>query len=245
MRLLHQSIQGTFCLTDDLDVPPRYAILSHTWGANSGEVTYEDVRAGRGGHKSGGYAKLEFCAAQAKKDGINHFWIDTCCINKGSDAEVSEAIRSMFRWYRNAEKCYVFLSDVTSLKRDVNGAADQTWEKSFRGSRWFTRGWTLQELLAPRVVEFFSQDRTFLGSRETLLQQLHETTRIPTAALRGVSVTSFSVEERFTWAKQRETKKVEDQAYCLFGIFDVQLAIMYGEGRERAMERLRREVGGK
>jgi len=261
MRLLHSSPQGTIHLTDDLndDDPhaiPRYAILSHTWGANTDEVTFDDVQHGVARDKIG-YAKLEFCAEQARKDGIDHFWIDTCCINKASDPELSQAIRSMFRWYRNAVKCYVFLADVSSSKRDVNGGTDRAWRKSFRSSKWFTRGWTLQELLAPKIVEFFSRERVFLGCKATLVQQIHEITGIPAAALHSKSVVNgssvvdskpvedFSLEERFAWAAKRQTKRAEDKAYCLFGIFGVQLPVLYGEGPEEAMRRLQREVGGK
>lgn len=272
MRPLYSTPQGTFCLTDDLidndpngdddhlrdedmndDAPPvipRYAILSHTWGADKDEVTFDDLQNGVERNKIG-YEKLMFCAEQAKKDGIDHFWIDTCCINKANPAEMSGAITSMFRWYQNAVKCYVFLADVSSSKRDAEGWTDLIWEKSFPSSRWFTRGWTLQELLAPRIVEFFSRERVLLGRRDTLVRQIHEITAIPVAALRGASavdgrsVRDFSVEDRFAWAKRRRTKRAEDTAYCLFGIFDVQLPILYGEGREKAMRRLKREVGGK
>lgn len=270
MRLLYLTSQSTFCLTDNLiendpsdndpddddsennDSPivPRYAILSHTWGDDKDEVTFDDVQNGRGRDKSG-YKKLEFCAEQAEKDGIKHFWIDTCCINKANHTELSEAITSMFRWYQNAAKCYVFLADVSSSERDADGKTDVTWEKSFRSSRWFTRGWTLQELLAPRIVEFFSRERVLLGRKDTLVQLIHEITGIPTAALRGrsavdgKSVLDFSPEDRFAWVEKRRTKRAEDKAYCLFGIFDVQLPVMYGEGREKAMGRLKREIGGK
>lgn len=249
LRLLHSNPQNDFCLTDDLDdndphVIPLYAILSHTWGSDNEEVTFDDVRRGVARDKIG-YAKLEFCAEQARKDGIDHFWIDTCCINKASEPELSQAIRSMFRWYQNAVKCYVFLADVSSSKRDVNGRTDHTWEKSFRSSRWFARGWTLQELLAPSVVEFFSRDRMLLGSKATLVQQIHEITGIPTVALCGRPIRDFSIEERFAWARKRQTKKAEDRAYCLFGIFGVQLPVLYGEGRESAIRRLQKEIGGK
>lgn len=260
MRLIHSSPQGTFCLTEypnkDLNVIPRYAILSHTWGADSDEVTFDDIQHGAARDKIG-HAKLEFCAEQARKDGIGHFWIDTCCINKASLSELSEAIASMYRWYQNAVKCYVFLADVSSSERDMNGGPGHIWERSFRSSRWFTRGWTLQELLAPLTVEFFSRERLLLGSKATLRQQIHEITGIPTAALRsksmvngrsvvnGKSLLDFSIEERFAWAEKRQTTKDEDIAYCLFGIFDVQLPVLYGEGREKAIRRLKKEIGGK
>jgi len=248
MRLLRLTPQDTFCLTDDLDdddphTIPRYTILSHTWGPDNEEVTFDDIRNGSARDRIG-YAKLKFCAEQARKDGIDHFWIDTCCIKKTSESELSKAIRSMFRWYQNAVKCYVFLADVSSSKRDANGESGRCWENGFQSSRWFTRGWTLQELLAPLTVEFFSREGVLLGSKATLVQQIHEITGIPATALCGRSVLDFGVEERFAWAEKRQTKKVEDQAYCLFGILNIQLPVLYGEGRESAMRRLKKEVGG-
>lgn len=144
MRLLRWSSQNELSLTDDLDenIPP-YAILSHTWGSDSDEVSFADIQKGQGQSKVG-YAKIRFCGEQAKKDGINHFWVDTCCINKYNQNELSAAINMMFRWYANAQKCYVYLSDV-----QVEGNLSQiSWEPDFRKSRWFKRGWTLQELLA-------------------------------------------------------------------------------------------------
>ena len=122
MRLLKLDSPGKLSLTKDLlyDVPP-YAILSHTWGADEDEVTFSDLEHGSGKSKTGGYAKLRFCGEQARKDGIEYFWVDTCCINKANHAELSEAITSMFRWYRDAVKCYVYLSDVSARKGDNNG----------------------------------------------------------------------------------------------------------------------------
>ncbi|KAK7883374.1 hypothetical protein LTR67_011298 [Exophiala xenobiotica] len=247
MRLLRLTPPDTFCLTDDLDdddphTIPRYFILSHTWGPDNEEVTFDDIRNGSARDKIG-YAKLKFCAERAVKDHIYHFWIDTCCIKKTSDSELSQAIRSMFRWYQNAVKCYVFLVDVSSSERDTNGGSSRCWEKSIQSSRWFTRGWTLQELLAPLNVEFFSREGVSLGSKAKHVREIQEITGIPATALCGRSVLDFSVEERFAWAEKRQTKKVEDQAYCLFGIFNIQLPVLYGEGRESAMRRLKKEVG--
>ncbi|KAF2726974.1 HET-domain-containing protein, partial [Polyplosphaeria fusca] len=150
----------TKSFTKDKAIPP-YAILSHTWGADGDEVTFEDLNNGAGMDKPG-YEKIRFCAEQARQDGLEYFWIDSCCINQEDKAELSKAINSMFRWYRNADRCYVYLSDVSTAKRKVNGDVCE-WEAAFRRSRWFTRGWTLQELLAPRVVEFFSRQRRRLG----------------------------------------------------------------------------------
>ncbi len=164
-------------LTEDLvdDIPP-YAILSHTWGADKDEVTFDDIRTGAGKNKVG-YGKLQFCREQARKDKLEHFWVDTCCIDKANHVELSEAITSMFRWYHNAVKCYVYLPDVSAHKRTKNGKP--CWKSAFSKSRWFTRGWTLQELLAPALVEFFSREGKFLASKESLEGLVHEITQIP------------------------------------------------------------------
>jgi hypothetical protein len=150
MRLLQRSETGEISFTKDLigdDPIPPYAILSHTWGLDAEEVTFEDMMNGTGEDKAG-YKKFRFCAEQARQDGLQHFWIDTCCINKKNYAELSHAISSMFRWYRNATRCYVYLSDVPPKERRRDRSSQDTWDSDFRESRWFTRGWTLQELLA-------------------------------------------------------------------------------------------------
>jgi hypothetical protein len=174
---------------------------------------------------------------------LQHFWIDTCCINKANKAELSLAIRSMFRWYQNATKCYVYLSDVSTKKRKAGGLSTSfTWEPAFRSSRWFTRGWTLQELLAPGVVKFFSREWHRLGDRRSLKTQIHEVTSIPHNVLEGAPLSQFSVEERFRWRQNRHTKLKEDAAYSLSGIFNVDMAPVYGEGTEEAFKRLHDEI---
>lgn len=140
MRLLRRSPNGSLSLTKyDGDNVPPYAILSHTWGADEDEVTFADIRDGTGKSKAG-HAKILFCAEQAEKDDLLHFWVDTCCINKNSDAELSESLNSMFRWYKRSSKCYVYLEDVSALKRGADGQSAAGWETLFRRSRWFTRG---------------------------------------------------------------------------------------------------------
>ena len=239
MRLLTLSVCGNLSLTDDLvDKIPPYAILSHTWGADHDEVTFNDLENELGKSKAG-YTKIQFCGEQARKDKIDYFWVDTCCINKANHAELSEAITSMFRWYRNAVKCYVYLQDVSARKCDNNGQTQ--WELAFRKSRWFTRGWTLQELLAPMSVEFFSREEEVLGDKKILDQQIHEITGIPISALHGASISDFPVAERLQWAARRETKRKEDKAYCLLGIFNVFMPLIYGE-EENAFNRLKEEI---
>jgi hypothetical protein len=159
MRLLLRNETGKFTLSKEfigIDQIPPYAILSHTWGQDNEEVTFEDIKNCTGEDKPG-YEKIWFCGEQARQDGLLYFWVDTCCIDKRNDAEVSRSINSMFRWYRNARRCYVYLSDVSSPPVDTNNECNpRPWESDFRKSRWFTRGWTLQELLAPASIEFFS-----------------------------------------------------------------------------------------
>lgn len=240
MRLLRIDNGGGVSFTRDLieDIPP-YAILSHTWGPDDTEVTYSDLKDGTGKKKSG-YDKLQFCIQQAQKDGLEHFWVDTCCINKADHAELSEAITSMFRWYHKATKCYVYLTDVSTRKRK-HDEGEQDWKLSFRGSRWFTRGWTLQELLAPKTVAFFSREREWLGDKNTLEQNIYEITGIPTTALRGTPLCQFSTEERMRWAAKRNTKRPEDKAYCLLGVFNIFMPLIYGEG-DNAFSRLKDEI---
>jgi hypothetical protein len=243
MRLLERNNSSEFSLTQDFgDDIPQYAILSHTWGADTEEVTFRDLMDGTGKSK-GGYDKIRFCGEQARRDGLQYFWVDTCCIDKSNNNELSEAINSMFRWYRNAAKCYVYLSDVPRPAFDTNDKSNQLpWESAFRKSRWFTRGWTLQELIAPASVEFFSKDWEQLGNKPSLERHIREITGIPVEALQGSSLSDFSVAERMLWTERRETKRKEDKAYSLLGIFDVYMPLIYGEGRESAFKRLREEI---
>ena len=244
MYLVKIGLTGELSLTKRLiDVVPCYAILSHTWGEDGDEVTFQDLKSGTGQDKPG-YRKIQFCAQQTKQDGLDHFWVDTCCIDKTNQNELNEAIASMFRWYHNASKCYVHLADVSikKRKRDERDEVEPTWEAAFRDSRWFKRGWTLQELLAPKVVEFFSAEDKRLGDKRSLEQLIHEITLIPIRALQGALLSEFRIEERMCWAQKRETKWPEDRAYCLLGIFNVFIVPLYGE-RENAFVRLRDEIG--
>jgi len=244
MRLLKVESHGEFSLTDDItgdDIPP-YAILSHTWGADREEVTFKDMVEGTGEGKAG-YAKIRFCGKQAASHGLQYFWVDTCCIDKSSSAELAEAINSMFRWYHDATKCYVYLSDVSTRDYDkYNQFSRFKWESAFRKSRWFTRGWTLQELISPASVEFFSMENDRLGDKKSQEQLVHEITGIPVQALRGSPLSHFSVAERMSWAEKRKTKREEDGAYSLLGIFDIHMPLIYGEGRNKAFFRLEKAI---
>jgi len=243
MRLLECGPDGEFTLTGDLiSNTPLYAILSHRWGPDGEEVTYRDLVDGAGKAKAG-YEKLRFCAQQARRDGLRYFWIDTCCIDKSTSDEVQASINSMFRWYRDAARCYVYLPDV--YLPDASTTVDQSqlsWEPAFRASEWFKRGWTLQELIAPASVEFFSKEGRRLGDKRSLEQLIHEITGIALPALRGTPPSQFDVEERFKWAETRQTTREEDWAYCLLGIFGIFMPLIYGEGKAHAVGRLREEI---
>ncbi|KAF1830511.1 HET-domain-containing protein, partial [Decorospora gaudefroyi] len=261
MRLLTYEEDGRLMITSfDDDAIPPYAILSHTWGADAEEVTFADLAKGDSKHKSGykkmfsykkmpgyknvpGYKKIRFCGDQAQQDGLQYFWVDTCCIDKSDKAELSHAIQSMFRWYQNATKCYVYLSDVSTKVKKVNSISTEfTWEPAFRSSRWFTRGWTLQELLAPNIVEFFSQEWERLGDKTSLSPLINKTTGIPQQVLEGGTLSQFDVNERLRWKGDRKTKLREDMAYSMSGICDVDIAPVYGEGEEEAFRRLHDEI---
>ncbi|KAH6659767.1 heterokaryon incompatibility protein-domain-containing protein [Truncatella angustata] len=231
---------------------PPYAILSHTWGAE--EITYKDFQSS--GYASiHGYDKIDGCCRQAEGDDVGYVWVDTCCIDKSSSAELSEAINSMYEWYEKSAVCYVYLSDVP--------ADDDPYElySAFRFSRWFTRGWTLQEFLAPRKLRFFNNEWTrCFGTDITRPRDKTEQTMMDLsydfkwneaqvcnilAAITGIGITIVStgnfeittMAQRFSWAAHRKTTRVEDMAYCLLGILRVKMPLLYGEG-EAAFQRL-------
>jgi len=238
MRLLEMKSPGEFSLVQVAthDTLP-YAILSHTWTYGQ-EVNYEDVITGAGKDKTG-YEKIKFCGEQAAQDGLQYFWVDTCCIDKSNSVELTTAISSMFRWYQRATKCYVYLADVSSPSyyADIQ-AKRSTWETAFRDSKWFTRGWTLQELIAPVTVDFFSKEGKRLGDKKSLEKAIHEVTRIPIQALYGNSFSDFSIAERKEWALQRHTTEEEDIVYCSLGLCEVSMPPIYGEGEKAARKRL-------
>jgi hypothetical protein len=231
MRLLHTEDGMTFSLVEFLaDIPP-YAILSHTWSADEDEVTFKDVIKRKNLHKLG-YAKLKFCAKQAARDGFDFFWIYTCCIDKSSSVELSEAINSMFKWYRDAKQCNVLLSDVPN----------ETCGDSFEESRWFKRGWTLQELLAPNVLLFFlCRGCLHRYQDDTLVPDLlrHQD---PDLGFAGRATLHLQPQGALLWAAKRQTKRQEDAAYSLMDLFNVHMPLIYGERRGKAFARLKNEV---
>jgi hypothetical protein len=210
---------------------PEYAILSHTW--EDEEVTYQDMHPLTPDTRSKkGFAKIRETCRLADSRGFEYAWVDTCCIDKSSSAELTEAINSMYRWYREATVCYAYLSDV-------DDSADET---ALAASRWFTRGWTLQELIAPKAVIFWSRNWVEIDSKLNLCDSLHTITNIPADLLRGYSIASdYSIACRMSWAAGRETTRIEDTAYCLLGLFNINMALLYGEG-SNAFYRLQQEL---
>ena len=214
------------------DQIPPYVIVSHCWGEE--EVTFQDMNGSKW-QSMRGARKILYASQQCRADGLSYMWIDTCCIDKTSSAELSEAINSMYSWYEKAQHCYAYLEDV-----DVEGLDDIV--DGLRASKWFTRGWTLQELIAPRSVTFYNKYWGYLGRKADLCKPLSSITSVPIEVLVDPSLgKDSSVAQRMTWAARRETTRLEDEAYCLLGIFDVNMPLLYGEG-SKAFARLQEEV---
>jgi hypothetical protein len=232
MRLFNAT---THQLTDFLgETIPPYAILSHRW--QDEEVIFQDIVSGAAPTKKG-YEKITQCCAQALRDNLGYIWVDTFCIDKTSSAELSEALNSMYEWYQNAEVCYAYLCDVAETTVSASSGSG-----GFNNSVWFTRGWTLQELLAPTRVEFFNADWRRLGSKAELKGIIAGITRIQEEVLDGtLRPQELSIAQRMSWASDRVTTKVEDMAYSLLGLFEINMPMLYGEGK-RAFIRLQEEI---
>ncbi|KAK2797767.1 hypothetical protein FQN49_008985, partial [Arthroderma sp. PD_2] len=206
MRLLNTRSLVVEEFFDDNNLP-AYAILSHRWREE--EVSLHDLKSGKGSEMKG-YKKLTDSCAQALMDKFDYIWVDTCCIDKTSSAELSEALNSMYEWYRKADICYAYLFDVAE--------ASVTNGSSFHHSAWFSRGWTLQELIAPATVEFFNSTWGKLGTKVDLKDSINRVTGIHTDVLTGaLDHQTFSIAQRMSWAARRTTAKVEDVAYSLMG----------------------------
>lgn len=300
MHLLKSKPNNRYELVTFNSDPPPYAILSHTW-QDGQEVSYQELRTDTGKHKSG-YAKIRFCAERAAEDGLEYFWVDTCCIDKSSSAELTESINSMYKWYQQAQICYAYIEDwrpeldwadlasTASNEQSENASDDpvvetsteseledsEDWESipesefddegsceplseagyvtgadeapqtQSRPLRWFTRGWTLQELIASKIVEFFDRDRKPRGMKSdpSVVHHLSRITGITQDVLSDVTgdrLRATCLGQRMSWAAYRQTTREEDTAYCLLGIFQVNMSLRYGEG-SKAFLRLQEEI---
>ena len=252
MRLLN--IQGSSPKLENAGERPKvpYIILSHTWldpdpSGYQKEILFDDLyNRKEWTKKPAGAAKVTGACEAARRwfeqskmrdpemQAIDHLWIDSCCIDQKHPVELSAAINSMYRWYQKAEVCLVYLSDV---KRPEGRAPDLS------KSKWFQRGWTLQELVASKTLEFYDVDWQPLGNDTALRDHLSSITGIDRAILaHKKNVSNVSIEQRMSWASGRETRLDEDKAYCLMGLFGVQMPTLYGEGLESAFRRLQEEI---
>ncbi|KAI5985002.1 heterokaryon incompatibility protein-domain-containing protein, partial [Pisolithus marmoratus] len=227
------------------DKAADYAILSHRWGA---EVSYEEMvglmkmeeQERKEVMHRDGYEKIIKSCERAMKDKYKWLWIDTCCIDKRSSAELSEAINAMYRWYQNAQVCYAYLNDVDESVFPTK--QDEKWVTSYGWPEWFMRGWTLQELIAPKQVEFFNKDWVPIGNKQRLAPTLTDITKIPRDVLaHGLAGKRLSVAQIMSWAARRVTTREEDRAYSLMGLFDVKMPMLYGEGKN-AFRRLQLKI---
>ncbi|GAB7323774.1 hypothetical protein MBLNU13_g07231t1 [Cladosporium sp. NU13] len=298
MRLLNVNAERLGLVEFFGDQIPPYAILSHTWLDD--EVTFQDLQRGQYEHKLG-YRKIHLTCQQAKRDGLSWCWVDTCCIDKTSSAELSEAINSMFNWYARAHVCYAYLSDVSiGVRRDPRGETQSQYQEiveiheetsldsqrgkqlhtrwrrwydselhsqttttstifescrhetpttdaimyeAFGDSRWFQRGWTLQELIAPRRLKFFGSSWESLGERdEELLHAVIECTGLTSTVFGNTrALRATPIAQRMSWMAHRQTTRKQDEAYCLLGIFGVHMPLLYGEA-DMAFVRLQEEL---
>ncbi|KAI1141207.1 HET-domain-containing protein [Hypoxylon sp. FL0543] len=217
----------------------KYAILSHIWG--EGEVSFQDLQAGRGPSKQG-YEKITLTCKQAYRDGFKWAWIDTCCIDKTSSAELSEAINSMYRWYKNSARCYAYLSDVYAPEFPYVPSTGAKEERQV--SKWFTRAWTLQELIAPSWINFYGRGWEDIGRCQgTIAQNVSVVTRIPESLILGhTPLTKYSAAQKMSWAAHRRSTRPEDIAYSLLGLFGINMPLLYGEGSRKAFTRLQEAI---
>ncbi|ETN38886.1 uncharacterized protein HMPREF1541_06927 [Cyphellophora europaea CBS 101466] len=240
----------------------QYAILSHRWGDN--EVTYRQymaldkslLRAQTPRAYSSGLDKILWGCHMARRNNLRYFWIDTCCINKNNEddqTELSASVMSMWKWYHEAAICYIFLATITlsaaEVERDPNAFMEWHHSKDSedrdygRPAEYFRRGWTLQELLAPRRAIFFNATWSFIGSRLQLVDQIYNATNIAKQYINSnEGIRLASIAARLSWAGGRETTREEDRVYSLIGLFDINMDIRYGEGYERAFYRLQKEI---
>jgi hypothetical protein len=241
---------NTFKLEEFYDAQaPKYAILSHTWGSEEAcfQEMAEDYHKRATLQQKAGFRKISECSSVASALGFSYVWIDTCCIDKRNSADLSEAINSMYSYYRRAAACLIYLVDVpgriSTLEEIISRPAQF---QAIRSSRWLTRGWTLQELIAPSTRHFFAGDWSpiaLVEDGQDLMELISEITKIDLHLLRHEKdVSRYCVAERMSWASERKTTRSEDTAYSLIGLFNVNMPMLYGEGGKNAFRRLQKEI---
>ncbi|KAK7437912.1 hypothetical protein VKT23_018347 [Stygiomarasmius scandens] len=232
LRLINTNTHRLVDFPEHRDKYPPYAILSHRWLGN--EVTYQEYLQPRDEtRKKSGYRKILQACNQARLDGFEYIWIDTCCIDQKNKEEVAQNVKSMYAYYGNSDVCYAYLVDVTRAARISNRR--HLWKQS----GWFKRGWTLQELVAPREVVFFDSYWIRIGDKESLKDEIHDLTGIPSSVLEGSKpLVEIDIRERMSWCAGRRTTKPADVAYSLLGILGVQLEPDYNEDVASAFRRL-------
>ncbi|CAN9246499.1 unnamed protein product [Alternaria alternata] len=240
MRLLNTRSLEFSCVYVPNRVPD-YVILSHRWGSE--EVTYADIiqaplsEPTSVTRNKSGFLKVQGACALALQNGYEWIWIDSCCIDKSSSAELQETINLMWKYYKESNICLAYLEDV--VDPEAGWGNDQPVGKS----EWFTRGWTLQELIAPYSVEFYSSGWQPIGTKLERYRELADITGIDHDILRNNRpISDFSTAEKLSWAAHRAVTKEEDETYSLFGLFDLNLPLLYGEGRLKAFVRLQEAI---
>jgi hypothetical protein len=208
---------------------PEYAILSHRWLDE--EISFQQIQDPKANSWGKGYLKVEGFCGEALRNGFDWAWVDTCCIDKTSAVELAEAINSMFAWYRDSKVCYIYMDDFS--KNSVAPASPSNFERELKKCVWFTRGWTLQELIAPEQVLFFDYKWRYFGTKNGLADVISKITNINVALLKNDrSLNEFSCAQKMSWAAFRQTTRPEDRAYSLLGLFDITLPSVYGEGHQ-------------
>ncbi|KAI1754000.1 heterokaryon incompatibility protein-domain-containing protein [Xylaria castorea] len=237
MRLLHtQALRLQYFMPGQI---PDYVILSHLWGNE--EIMFRDftkqgtIDPDSRATERQGFSKVEGACKLAARDGYEWIWIDTCCIDKSSSAELQEAINTMWRYYAQSNICYAYMVDVSDTRTG--------WSEPFQRSKWFTRGWTLQELIAPTSVEFYAKDWAPIGTKSERYEEISEITKINIDVLTHTEpIDAFSAAEKMSWAAHRQVTREEDETYSLLGLFEVNMPMLYGEGRRRAFVRLQEAI---
>nr|OQO30890.1 hypothetical protein B0A51_03173 [Rachicladosporium sp. CCFEE 5018] len=233
-----------------LSQAPQYAVLSHTW--RDEEVIFQDIRDPESARTKQGWRKIQYTCEQTRKDDLEYCWVDTCCINKESSAELSESINSMYGIYGGAAICYIYLDDITENLQltdlmdsnlvflNIMGARKARSQVELASAS--DTALTTQELIAPPDAHFYNQTWKPIARRHDIVSLVSSRTGIDLSVLqRTADPLDMSIAKRLSWAASRQATREEDVAYSLLGLLDVDLPLLYGEG-SRAFMRLQEEL---